>query len=183
MQRVLIFGSRDLDESNPLASPVWALLDGLVQPVIPEAPVELVEGGALHGADAIAREWLKRSPYADPDVVSGRSFPAEWDVCVSDCQPGHRKPRANGSGDYCPVAGFRRNEQMARYLVWARTLGATVQAWGFVTKPLRDSHGSHDMAMRLWSHRVPFQIVQVVTPPAKAPRNVSEAVSGYVGAM
>jgi hypothetical protein len=179
MQRVLIFGGRDLDESNPLASPVWALLDGLVQPVIPEAPMELVEGGAPHGADAIAREWLKRSPYADPDVVSGRSFPADWyGPCGPHCQPRHRRSWGEGR-DYCPAAGPRRNQDMADYLAGH----GAVQAWGFVNRPLRDSHGSHDMAMRLWRARIPFQVVQVVTPPAERPKNVAGAFRAYAGAM
>jgi hypothetical protein len=183
MLRVLIFGSRDLDESNPLASPVWTTLDGIAFPLIPDAPWELVEGGCPTGADAIARHWLANSPAADPECVTGRTFPAEWDVCIPGwCQPGHRKlrPGTRVLGDtYCPVAGFRRNELMAAYLAGH----GHSQAWGFVNKRLRDSHGSHDMAMRLWRHSVPFQVVQVVTPPAGPPRNVAESFRAYAGAM
>jgi hypothetical protein len=178
MLRVLIFGSRDLDESNPLASPIWTVLDGWAFPATEDHPWELVEGGCRTGADAIARYWRKNSPAAHPDVVEGRTFPADWDHCAADCQPGHRKPRRSG-GDYCPVAGPRRNEQMARYL--AEQMGS--RAWGFVNKPLRQSPGSHDMAMRLWRHGVAFQVVQLVEPPNRVARNVSEAFAGYRGAM
>jgi hypothetical protein len=141
--RVLIFGSRDIESEPP--SPVWTVLDGLAFPAIPEAPMEVIDGGGPTGADLAAREWRKRSPSADPEVISGLSFPADWYAPCDPafCRPDHRRTR--GGRSWCPAAGPRRNQGMAELLAGSKLC----QAWGFVNKPIRQSRGSRDMRDRL----------------------------------
>lgn len=177
MFRVLIFGSRDLETGPP--SPVWTILSGLAFPAIPDAPMEVVEGGCPTGADAAARAWLGNSPDADPEAISHRGFAADWHgPCGPHCPPGHRKRRGPEDRDYCPAAGVIRNQVMVEYLM---EHGPPYQAWGVVTKPLRESRGSFDMATRLWRAGLPFQLVQVM-PARQPPLNVSEAFAAYRGA-
>lgn len=62
-------------------------------------------GQAVDGADLVAHDVaLELGMAADP-------HPARWRECDWTCRPGHRKtgPR---SGQYCPTAGFRRNQAM-----------------------------------------------------------------------
>lgn len=62
--------------------------------------------GCADGVDAIGGQW------ADRNGILVRERPADWEgPCGSDCRPGHRRPRRDGT-TFCPQAGHRRNQQM-----------------------------------------------------------------------
>lgn len=73
--------------------------------------------GLAAGIDQICHEL------ADQDFGwMTERFRADWQACdptwidplgkAATCEPSHRKVRHNLGGDYCPTAGFRRNQAM-----------------------------------------------------------------------
>lgn len=66
---------------------------------------ELCHGGAT-GADSLADKYARKVLRITPV-----SYPAYWSgPCSAKCPPGHRKVGAGG--EYCPLAGHRRNQLM-----------------------------------------------------------------------
>lgn len=114
--RILITGSRDWTDKRAIADALrWTIGEypALIVPDQRGSPSVLwdritVVHGAARGADTlagrIAAAWGMR---VDPHPVTSE----DWDTCASECKPGHRKTRPDGS-TYCPSAGNRRNQRM-----------------------------------------------------------------------
>lgn len=106
--RLLITGSRDWEH---LASIDAVLGHYARQAATPEVPLTVVHGAALGGADLLAARWVGQRQRSGWPVVQER-HPADWGgACVEQCKPDHRQRRRDGS-DFCPFAGFRRNQRM-----------------------------------------------------------------------
>jgi len=133
----------------------------------------LIEGGCPTGGDALARWWACKSPLhsydafpadrADPHAYPDHppfellTYPADWE---GPCDPefcgsrNHRRPGRAAGSDYCPVAGFRRNQRMLDE-------GQPDHGLAFVDRPLADSRGTADMVTRLARARVPYAVMEV----------------------
>ena len=98
--KLAIVGSRTFRNYQKMHGEIAALVESGDM----AAPTEIVSGGAA-GADSLGRE------YAVEMGLEYTEFPADWDVCATDCPKGHRRARTGG-GSYCPTAGFRRNAQI-----------------------------------------------------------------------
>jgi hypothetical protein len=99
--RILITGSRTWSDRHAIH---WALVEAGRRSKHDPPGVLVIHGGA-DGADTIAAEE------ATALRCCVRKYPADWDRCDVACPPGHRKSR-RGGGDYCPMAGHRRNARM-----------------------------------------------------------------------
>lgn len=105
--RILVYGSRDWTDRQVIHRD----LDAVVADLPPGEVLEVIHGFAA-GADRIADEWASAHPRAVP-----HRYVARWDMCVfghrTDPCPSafHRKVNRAGA-DYCPLAGFRRNQKM-----------------------------------------------------------------------
>lgn len=100
MRRVLVTGSRDLDDEATVFEALWhqARVAGGLDKLT-------VIHGAAAGADSIAAEWCKSWP-----EVTEESVPANWTrPCTGNCF--HKERYKNGER-YCPVAGNLRNQEM-----------------------------------------------------------------------
>lgn len=128
--------------------------------------IELWDGSA-EGADTIARSVAK-----EDFGWSLRPFAANWSgPCVEGhCPPDkdHRQPRKNGSGYYCPFAGFRRNQRMVDVAVEARDAGQRVICTVFPVWPVgpKDNRGTYDMLTRIFFAGLPFIGVPLPLPEA-----------------
>lgn len=102
---VLVTGSRAWTAEDVIAD---ALLDTWHDALqTGHTGITVLEGGA-HGADRIAGQWAQQHA---TDGVDHQQMAADWTgPCAADCPPSHRKTRAGG--DYCPLAGHRRNQAM-----------------------------------------------------------------------
>lgn len=118
--RLLVTGSRDWgDPQRPDAmAQARAAIDAVLAHYVRQAHalgaprLTVVHGKALKGADNLAFMWVKQRQ-ASGWPVEQEPHPANWNApCVDRCQAGHRHKYPNGTGDYCPTAGFRRNQQM-----------------------------------------------------------------------
>ena len=100
-------------------------------------------GNVLSGGDAIAAELWKRRGYEDDPHPADWSGPCdpEW----PGCKPGHRRTR-NGR-QYCPLAGFRRNQEQVDVLAEWKQRGRRVLCIGF-PMPGQKSGGTHDCMRR-----------------------------------
>ena len=75
----------------------------------------IVVHGAASGADAHAERWAQEHKRAGVDC---RRFPADWEAdCTPHCQPGHRRPRRDSHGTYCPAEGHYRNQRMVDHVI------------------------------------------------------------------
>lgn len=103
--RVLVTGSRSWRDRETLAD---ALLDAwydATQVVSSETGFVIVHGDCPDGADALAKQWA-----LDNDL-SHEPHAADWSApCDATC-PNHRKT-SDRHGEYCPMAGHRRNQLM-----------------------------------------------------------------------
>jgi hypothetical protein len=100
VRRVLVTGSRDLDQKGIVYEALWhqARVAGGLNNLT-------VIHGAANGADSIASEWCKDWP-----EVTEEKVPADW---TRDCGQGcFHKPRYRNGQRYCPVAGNLRNQEM-----------------------------------------------------------------------
>jgi hypothetical protein len=107
--RLLVTGSREwVDRTAPRDTLTWVT-----------TRVEPYRIVVVHGAQGTRDHYGRATKGHDlimDEVASERGIrtephPADWDTCAPDCDPQHRKIRRNGS-DYCPTAGFRRNQKM-----------------------------------------------------------------------
>ena len=100
-------------------------------------------GAVLSGADLMC--WTLWESWGLPH----QEYPANWSgPCDPDwpgCKPGHRRTR-NG-GQFCPLAGLRRNQQMVDLVAAWKAQGSRVQAVGFPF-PGRPSSGTRDCLRR-----------------------------------
>lgn len=97
------------------------------------------------------------------------SFPAMWSVCSEDfvdplgkvgsCDPYHRRKRSDGRTEYCPTAGFRRNQLMVDRLT--RVEGRKVVV-GFPI-PALGSRGTLDCLTRALHAGLPVISVPLTT--------------------
>ena len=100
MRRVLVTGSRDLDDWELMYSALraQALLAGGSQ------FLTVIHGGAK-GADSLAAKFCAHFP-----EVTEERCPADWS---RDCGQGcFHRPRFRDGRRYCPVAGNLRNQEM-----------------------------------------------------------------------
>ncbi|MFJ4473187.1 SLOG family protein [Streptomyces sp. NPDC089424] len=115
--------------------------------------IELMQGCA-EGADTLAGQWALRNG------ILVRERPADWEgSCAPTCQPGHRR-RRRGGGDYCPVAGHRRNQDMvderpAIFLAFSSRCTAPRCA----NKPVHGSHGTDDCLRRARAASIPDRTI------------------------
>jgi YspA, cpYpsA-related SLOG family len=101
--RILVTGSRSWPSSQLLADALMDAWHDATQ--LGHQDVVIVHGGA-DGADTLARLW------AEGHGLEHQQHDADWaGPCADTCPPGHRRKRARG-GDYCPLAGHRRNQHM-----------------------------------------------------------------------
>ena len=72
-----------------------------------DGDVVLRYGAARRGADRFMADcWRSMG-------LRLESFPADWNgPCQEDCDHGGRRPYPDGTGNYCPGAGPRRNRAM-----------------------------------------------------------------------
>lgn len=120
LARVLVTGSRSWSDVAAVESALVLAWDEALQAGFDG--IVLVHGGCPSGADRLAWEWAARV-----DVPVEVSM-ADWSgPCAPGCRPGHRRVR-RGGGEYCPMAGHRRNQLMVdagAALVLAFPLGAS----------------------------------------------------------
>lgn len=106
--RLLVTGSRDWDHLDSVDA---VLRHYAFEAFSAGGQLVVVHGKAARGLDALAANWV-RQKRLNGWPVDQDPYPADWNApCVPECRPGHRQQRDNGS-DYCPYAGFRRNQQM-----------------------------------------------------------------------
>jgi hypothetical protein len=133
--RLIVAGSRDFTEDPAVIRRVLGLLHG---------GLVMVHGANYSrptSVDLLAKQWWHDLGGLDHDP-----HPADWDgPCGSHCPPGHRK--RNAHGEYCPFAGFARNEQMA-----------VDGARGMLAFP--GGHGTEDMVERAHVHDIPVLRVE-----------------------
>ncbi len=105
------------------------------------------------GADAMIRRWAE-GPRASLLGVVEERHPADWaGPCGIACDHGPRRTR-RGGGEYCPLAGMRRNEEMVVrgadvclvFGVPCRKPGPCRDRYGRVLPVGHLTHGTHDCA-------------------------------------
>lgn len=147
-RRVLFTGSRTYDNAPMVRVVLWGLAANAFGTPSGDIhiPVEVCHGGAL-GLDALIDREARQIQAA---VLRAKSYPANWRSCdrvhpVVPCPPSgeHRQLRhaARGSGEYCPLAGPRRNQDMLDDFKPGLVIA-------FVDKPLASSRGTNDMVER-----------------------------------
>lgn len=108
--RLLVTGSRDWDHLDSIDR-VLAHYAYMASLASPGGRLVVVHGAASGGADALAARWVAQRARNGWPVEQER-HPADWGAaCVQECRPDHRQRRQDGS-DFCPFAGFRRNQRM-----------------------------------------------------------------------
>ena len=108
---ILVTGSRSLRSYGRVAD---ALDQAWTEAVQNGYNRLVVVHGAASGADSMAERWVQKHQARG---VEQRRFPADWSADCSDkCQPGHRRPRAQG-GTYCPTEGNFRNQRMVDHVL------------------------------------------------------------------
>jgi hypothetical protein len=125
MKRILVTGSRNWRVREAVSKALTIYSTG--------RDTMLVHGACPTGADKLADEIA--SEWGWPI----ERHPADWSgPCRPECRPGHRKRNPQrGSGSYCPMAGFYRNQEMV-------DLGADV----VLAFPLGESRGTLDCMAR-----------------------------------
>ncbi|WP_329474206.1 DUF2493 domain-containing protein (plasmid) [Streptomyces sp. NBC_01723] len=104
--RVLVTGSRSWGNHKTVADALLDAWHDTTQTISPEARFRVVHGDCPNGADALAKQW------ALDNGLDHEPHPADWSApCDASCPPGHRKTSPR-HGDYCPLAGHRRNQLM-----------------------------------------------------------------------
>ena len=100
---ILLTGSRSWPNPQLLADTLMDVWHDATQ--LGYDGILLMHGDCEDGADALGDLWaIGHGVPRDP-------HPADWSgPCARDCQPGHR--RRGRRGEYCPMAGHRRNQDM-----------------------------------------------------------------------
>lgn len=106
--RILVYGSRTWADRDVIHYGLDVLADAL-----PDGERLIVLNGFAPGADRMADEWASAHPRGLP-----LRFRADWPTCDLDHRTDpcpvtpHRKVNRFGQ-EFCPLAGFRRNQEMA----------------------------------------------------------------------
>lgn len=104
--RVLVTGSRSWNDRETVADTLLDTWHDATQTISPEARFLVVHGDCPDGVDALAKQW------ALDNGLDHEAHPADWSApCDTTCPPEHRKTSAR-HGEYCPLAGHRRNQLM-----------------------------------------------------------------------
>jgi hypothetical protein len=105
--RVLVTGSRSWTDDQAVADALLDAWHDITQTIGTGARMIVVHGDCPTGADAIAKQWARSN-----DRIQ-EPHPADWAApCPDNCLPKpHRKTSAK-HGEYCPLAGHRRNQFM-----------------------------------------------------------------------
>lgn len=104
--RVLVTGSRSWRDRETLADALLGTWHDGTQVISAEAQFLVVHGDCPDGADALAKQW------AIDNGLNHEAHPADWSApCDATCPPEHRKVSSR-NGEYCPLAGHRRNQLM-----------------------------------------------------------------------
>jgi hypothetical protein len=105
--RVLVTGSRSWNDREAVANALLDAWHDAVQLVSPEARFIVVHGDCPQGADAIAKQWA-----LDNDLIH-EPHPADWSApCPDNCLTTPHRKTSPKHGEYCPLAGHRRNQFM-----------------------------------------------------------------------
>lgn len=105
--RVLVTGSRAWDDRKAIEDALLDAWHDAVQTVSPEVGVVVVHGDCPAGADAIAKQW------ATDNGLSHEPHPADWsEPCPDNCLSRPHRKTSRKHGEYCPLAGHRRNQRM-----------------------------------------------------------------------
>lgn len=108
--RLLITGSREWTHLRSMTTALQYLARGHFEGSGDLRQLLVVHGKAYKGADALAASWVARWRGKGWPVEQER-HPADWGAdCVKGCKPNHRRTK-NGR-EFCPFAGFRRNQAM-----------------------------------------------------------------------
>lgn len=103
---VLVTGSRTWDDRQAVADALLDAWHDATQVISEQVQFTVVHGDCPTGADAMAKQW------AIENGVFHVAVPADWAApCDATCTPEHRKVSSR-HGDYCPLAGHRRNQLM-----------------------------------------------------------------------
>lgn len=143
--RLLVTGSRSWSD----ATRVWGALTALADQV---DSLVVVHGAAGTGVDMMAHRWVVRQQASGRTDVSEDPYPADWEApCRAECRIGHRRPRRDGVGSYCPAAGDYRNQEMVESepgidacFAWI----APCSQRGCRNRKPHGSHGASDCAQR-----------------------------------
>jgi len=142
--RILVTGSRKLTAWQPVAEALDEVAEECDRL---DGGLLLVHGGCPTGADQIAdRVWRRWMP-SFPRLLEPEVHRANWGHCTPECPLGHRKQR--GAGTYCPLAGFRRNAEMA-------ALGAYI----CLAFPLGESPGTRNCMMLAEKAGIPVRVFE-----------------------
>lgn len=107
---VLVTGSRTWDDHQAIADALLNAWHDATQTVSEEVRFIVVHGDCPTGADAIAKQWA-----LDNGLIH-QPHPADWSApCPDDCLPTPHRKTSPKHGDYCPLAGHRRNQLMVDY--------------------------------------------------------------------
>ena len=107
--------------------------------------------GAAKGADSLAERWWEQHQ----QHVQRDRFPADWTApCIDGtCQPGHRKPRRDGT-KYCPLEGHRRNQRIVDHVT--PHLPHVLMVAAFATPK---STGALDCLRRSITAGIPYRLI------------------------
>lgn len=105
--RVLVTGSRSWTDEQAIANALLDAWHDAVQAISPDVRFVIVHGDCPAGADRIAKDWA---------TANGRfhePHPADWSApCAEACPSTPHRKTSSRHGDYCPLAGHRRNQFM-----------------------------------------------------------------------
>lgn len=106
--RILVTGSRLWDAPQEVHDALLEAWHDAIQVHGKEHRFIVVHGACPTGADRDASEWAQ----ANPSVVE-EVHPANWPApCPPKCLRGEHRKKSPQHGDYCPMAGPRRNKAM-----------------------------------------------------------------------
>jgi hypothetical protein len=104
---VLVTGSRTWDDRQAIADALLDAWHDAIQTVSPEVRFVVVHGDCPTGADAIAKQWA-----LDNGLIH-QPHPADWSApCPDNCLTVPHRKTSSRHGEYCPLAGHRRNQFM-----------------------------------------------------------------------
>lgn len=144
--RVVVTGSRYWTDAPAIEDALLDAWHDAVQLYSPAVRFVVVHGDCPAGADRIAKEW------AIANGVDHEAHPADWEApCAEGCPGAPHRKTSRQHGDYCPLAGFRRNQLMVH-------LGADLLL-GF---RLNGSAGTSDCINRAEKAGIPVRVADVV---------------------
>jgi len=105
--RVLVTGSRRWTLRQELHEALFDAWHDAIQCFSDTTPLVIVHGDCPTGADAMAKQW------AIDNGIPHEPHPADWAApCPESCARLQHRKTSPQHGEYCPLAGYRRNQQM-----------------------------------------------------------------------